>query len=101
MGYIIDNIVSMTNEDFLLLHNKIKEFVEIYYNGTIKEKRKIYHDKKKYNEYMELSDIFEELGSVFSGEIDLIHDIVENESDYYEDEKREEDNLNKIIILNE
>jgi hypothetical protein len=36
-----------------------------------------------------LSDIFEELGHVFSGEIDSIDDIGENESDYYEDEKKD------------
>ena len=40
-----------------------------------------------------MTDIFEELACVFTGEIDLIDDIGENESDYYEDEKREEDNL--------
>ena len=44
MGPIIDNILSMTDEEFLLHHKKIKEFGEIYYDGRIKEIREIYHD---------------------------------------------------------
>ncbi len=38
----------------------------------------------------------EELGHVFSDEIALIDDIRKKESDYYEDEKREEDCMNKL-----
>jgi len=99
MGPIIDNILSMTDEEVLLLHKKIKEFAGIEQNATIREKKIIYNDKKRFKEYRELSDIFEELGCLFSFEIALIDDIGENESDYYEDEKREEDNLNKIVMV--
>ena len=65
MGPIIDNILNMTDEKSLLLHKKIKEFVEIEQNATIREKREIYNNTKLNTEYRDICDIFEELAFVF------------------------------------
>ena len=58
----------------------------------------IIYNHIKINEYYDLSEIFQELGAEFSGEIELIEDIGEHESYCYEFIfYREEDNLNKLF----
>ena len=64
MGQIIDDILNMTDE----------------------EKRAIYNDKEKYCKYLEISDIFQESGCVFSYELDEIEEIGENKD--YEEPKQ-------------
>jgi hypothetical protein len=88
MGLIIDNILNMTDEEFLLLRKRIKEFVEIEENATRQEKRAIYNDKDKFCEYSDIGDIFQELGCLFSYELHEIEQIGEDED--VEDEDEEE-----------
>ena len=86
MGKIIEDILNMTDEEFLSLRKKIKEIVEISEKATIEEKRAIYKDEEKYCKYLEISDIFQELGCVFSNELDEIEEIGETED--YEEPKQ-------------
>ena len=85
MGLIMDNILNMTDEEFLLLRKKIKEIVEIEENATIEEKRAIYTDKDRYCELSDVGDIFDELRCVFENELNEIEEIGENED--YEEKK--------------
>jgi len=88
MGLIIDNILNMTDEEFLLLRKKIKEFVEIEEKATIKEKRAIYNDKEKYCEFLDIGDKFQELGCLFSYELHEIEQIGENEDEDDDEEEK-------------
>jgi hypothetical protein len=79
MGQIIDDVLNMTDEEFLSLRKKIKEIDEIKNNATIEEKRAIYNDKKKFKDFISITSIFQELNCLFSWEIDEIEEIGENE----------------------
>ena len=83
MGPIMDNILTMSDEEFFSLRKKIKEMVDIEENATIQEKRAIYNNDKPHKEYYEACDIFEELAFVFSRELHIIDDIGEHD-DYKE-----------------
>ena len=92
MGPIIDNILNMTDEEFLSFRKKIKEMVDIEENATIQEERAIYNNRELYNGYYKALDVFQELEFLFSSELMEIDDIGE----HYDYEKITETELIRI-----
>ena len=78
-GKEVNKLLNMTDEEFLLIRKKIKEF-QILDDMEIKDQIKFYKNKKKeLEEFSNLRDIIEDLYTLFSNGIDNIDELFDDE----------------------
>ena len=78
-GKGVEKLINMTDEEFLSIRNKIKEF-QILDDMEIKDQIQFYKNKKKeYKEFSNLRDIIEDLYNLFSNGIDSIDELFDDE----------------------
>ena len=78
-GKGVEKLLNMTDEEFLSIRNKIKEF-QILDDMEIKDQIQFYKNKKKeYKEFESLRYIIEDLYNLFNIGIDSIDELFDDE----------------------
>ena len=78
-GKGVNDLLNMTDEEFLSIRKKIKEF-QILDDMDVKDQINFYKNKKKeFEEFEYLRDIIEDLYTLFSNGIDNITELFDDE----------------------